>query len=730
MDYLTPIYDLRVVGASILIASFASYVALDLVKRVRTNDHAVARSWWLGGSVAMGTGIWAMHFLGMLAFSLPITLGYTYALTVASWVAAVAVSGVALSVASQCTLTLRCFAFGALAMGAGICAMHYIGMAALDMAPGIVWRWDLVAASATIAVVASAAALLLFFWQQRVSDRSGPVYQMGAAIVMGLAISGMHYTGMAAARFPAGTVCLSANALGGSTLGSLIVLASVTMLALTLFMSILDARMRNKTARLTEVLQVANVQLQSANKALQQHACVDTLTGLARRSSFEDRLARVAAKRINPGDTHRGQQRLSVVSVDLDGFRAINESLGHSSGDSVLKEAASRLRGAAHVHDLVARVGGDTFLVLMEDVSSVADCETRACQIIEALALPFDVAGRRVELSCSVGISVYPDHGQLGELVAYADAAMRVAKRSGGGTYAVFEPKMNVRSLKQLDLQNDLRHAVERGQLTLHYQPKIDARHGQIQGVEALLRWRHPQQGMVSPAVFIPIAERSGLIYGLGNWVIDEACRQMRAWAEAGMRMRVAINISVHQLRRGDLVARIEQALERHQVEASQLLCEITESAVMDDVSGTLRTFEGMERIGVHLSIDDFGTGYSSLSYLRQLSAKQLKIDRSFVNDLESSSDARAIVDAVIHMAHALSLRVVAEGVETPGQRNVLVQLGCDELQGFYFAKPMPADTLMAWAGVKRPQGTAEYSPSITHEMVALAGVEHEVQAG
>jgi len=340
------------------------------------------------------------------------------------------------------------------------------------------------------------------------------------------------------------------------------------------------------------------------------------------------------------------------------------------------------------------------------------------------------VAGRRVELSCSVGISVYPDHGQLGELVAYADAAMRVAKRSGGGTYAVFEPKMNVRSLKQLDLQNDLRHAVERGQLTLHYQPKIDARHGQIQGVEALLRWRHPQQGMVSPAVFIPIAERSGLIYGLGNWVIDEACRQMRAWAEAGMRMRVAINISVHQLRRGDLVARIEQALERHQVEASQLLCEITESAVMDDVSGTLRTFEGMERIGVHLSIDDFGTGYSSLSYLRQLSAKQLKIDRSFVNDLESSSDARAIVDAVIHMAHALSLRVVAEGVETPGQRNVLVQLGCDELQGFYFAKPMPADTLMAWAGVKRPQGTAEYSPSITHEMVALAGVEHEVQAG
>jgi len=721
MDYLTPLYDLRVVVASILIASFASYVALDLAKRVRINERRVARSWWIGGSVAMGTGIWAMHFLGMLAFSLPITLGYTYAWTVASWVAAVAVSGVALSVASQRPLTLRCFAFGALAMGVGICAMHYIGMAAMDMAPGIVWRWDLVAASAAIAVIASAAALLLFSWQPRVSDRSGHVYQMAAAVVMGLAISGMHYTGMAAARFPAGTVCLSANALRGDTLGALVVLASVTVLALTLFTSILDARLQDKTARFAEALQVSNVQLQSANKALQQHAYVDTLTGLASRTSFESRLVRVAAnKRIDPSDNRRRQQILAVVSVDLDGFRAINESLGHAAGDSVLKEAASRLRGVAHDHDLVARVGGDAFLLLLEDAASIPDCVTQACQIIEALARPFDVAGRHVELSCSVGMSVYPDHGPPGDLVAYADAAMRVAKRSGGGTYALFEPKMDVGALKQLDLQNDLRHAIERGQLTLHYQPKIDPRSGQIQGVEALLRWRHPQQGMISPAVFIPIAERSGLIHGLGNWVIDEACRQMRAWAEAGMRMRVAINVSVHQLRRGDLVARIEQALDRHQVEASQLLCEITESAVMDDVSGTLRTFEGLKGIGVNLSIDDFGTGYSSLSYLRQLSAKQLKIDRSFVNDLESSSDARAIVDAVIHMAHALSLSVVAEGVETAGQRDVLVQLGCDELQGFYFAKPMPADTLMAWAGVERPQGAAAFLPSINLEELTL----------
>jgi len=312
---------------------------------------------------------------------------------------------------------------------------------------------------------------------------------------------------------------------------------------------------------------------------------------------------------------------------------------------------------------------------------------------------------------------VYPDHGQRDDLVAHADTAMYAAKRSGGGTCALFDSTIDGAALEQLSLLNDLRRAIELGQLALHYQPKVDGQRAQIRGVEALLRWQHPQRGMISPVVFIPIAERYGLINSLGNWVIDEACRQMQAWADAGVRMRVAINVSAHQLRKDDLVARIEQALDRYQVEASQLLCEITESVVMEDVKATQRVFDGLQRIGVYLSIDDFGTGYSSLSYLRQLPAKQLKIDRSFVNDLESSSDARAIVDAVIHLAHALGLRVVAEGVETAEQRDILLQLGCDELQGFFFAKPMPAAALLAWIGGKKPAGAVDFSPSIVHEI-------------
>jgi EAL domain-containing protein (putative c-di-GMP-specific phosphodiesterase class I) len=250
-------------------------------------------------------------------------------------------------------------------------------------------------------------------------------------------------------------------------------------------------------------------------------------------------------------------------------------------------------------------------------------------------------------------------------------------------------------------LQNDLRHAVERGELELHYQPKILAgpsgNGGRISGVEALLRWNHPRRGVVGPVVFIPIAERVGLIRKLGDWVIDEACRQARAWADEGLRIPVAINISVHQLRDPGLPLHIRQSLERHGVDPSQLLCEITESAAMADIAATQRVFDQMRHIGVFLSIDDFGTGYSSLSYLRQLPARQLKIDRSFVTDLECNADAQAVVRAVIDLAHALDLRVVAEGVETEGQRAILSRLACDELQGYLFARPMPAAVLRAW---------------------------------
>ncbi len=720
MNFLHPSYNPWGVVASILIATLASYVTLDLARRVRSSDRTVARSWWIGGSFAMGTGIWSMHFVGMLAFSLPVALGYTLTLTAGSWVAAVLTSATALGIASLGSITLRRVVVGALVMGLGICAMHYTGMAALDMAPGIVWSPLLVLASALIAVAASAAALTIFFWLRTVKGRRGVPYQMMAAVVMGVAIAGMHYTGMAAANFPEGTVCLSADALGGSGLAGAISAACFVFLALTLGISNLDARMRRKAQTLTSSLQQANAQLRSANDELHRRAFSDPLTELPNRLLFEDRLAHALSRmeRADERITGRKAEKLGVLFIDLDGFKPVNDSFGHAAGDLVLKETAARLLLLARGSDTVARAGGDEFLLLIEDAGGEADCVSVADRIVKSLTRPFDLAGRQVQIACSVGVVVYPDQGEKHKLVANADAAMYAAKRAGGSGYALFESHMGANVSDQLTLQSDLRHAVDRSELMLHYQPKIDGQRGQIHGVEALLRWNHPTRGLIGPDVFIPIAERFGMINKLGHWVIEEVCRQMQAWADAGVRMRVAINLSVHQLREPDIVERIRQALERHFISPSQLLCEITESVAMEDLKATQRTFEGLAQIGVYLSIDDFGTGYSSLSYLRQLPARQLKIDRSFVGDLETSGDARAVVDAVIRLSHALGLRVVAEGVETKGQSEVLLQMGCDELQGFYYARPMTAEHLMAWTEGRKPKGAVDFTPSVVGDLI------------
>ena len=466
-------------------------------------------------------------------------------------------------------------------------------------------------------------------------------------------------------------------------------------------------------------LHETNSQLSSANDELRRRAFLDPLTDLPNRALFEDRLAHAVARNARSDErvAERHHEKLAVMFVDLDGFKPVNDCFGHGVGDLVLKEVAQRMRSIARNSDTVARIGGDEFLLLMEDAVSAADVATLARRLAEALRQPIEAAGQQIEVSASIGVAIYPEHGERAKLIAHADAAMYAAKRAGGNTFALFEAHMETDPQAELSLQSDLRHASQRGELMLYYQPKVDSVEGQIHGVEALLRWKHPQRGMVGPNVFIPLAERFGLICEIGSWVIEEACRQMHEWSAQGMRMNVAINLSAHQLRDETLVERICQSLDLHKVDPACLLCEITESVAMEDIEVTQRAFEGLAKIGVFLSIDDFGTGYSSLSYLRQLPARQLKIDRSFVMDLEESRDARAVVEAVVRLAHALELSVVAEGVETEGQRDILVRLGCDELQGFLFARPMPAPDLLQWAqGQRQPPDRLEFAASVCDE--------------
>ena len=711
-SFMASSYSLVTVGFSIVIAVMASYVTLGLARRVHLASGGIGRIWWLIGSMVMGTGIWATHFIGMQAFQLPILLGYRGALTLISWVAAVAASALAFGVTTKTEYRWPHFVTASLAMGGGICAMHYLGMLAIDMSIPIVWNWSFVAISVVIAVLASATALSLFRIMFSLSGKKLRLFQVLAALVMGFAICGMHYTGMSAASFASGAICLSAEALNGPELTTIIVLTTAMLLIAAMFSTVLDARLQSTAFKLNESLKESNSKLQLANNELRQRAFADPLTNLPNRLLFEDRLIH-ALLRLERTNRSSVKDRLGILFVDLDGFKPINDSFGHAAGDEILIGAAQRLLAQARSSDTVARVGGDEFLVLLEDAQDAAACMAVANRILKSLSQPFQLGNKELQITCSIGIVVFPDHGDRDHLIANADAAMYVAKRNGGNSFAVFEPHMGSDASEQLELQSDLRNAIQRQQMSLHYQPKIDGERGSIIGVEALLRWTHPERGMIAPDVFIPLAERFGIIINLGNWVIEEACRQLAEWRGMGLQMRVAINLSVHQLRESGLAERITQTLQRHNVQASQLLCEITESVAMEDTQATQRTFEELRDIGVYLSIDDFGTGYSSLNYLRQLPAQQLKIDRSFIRDLETEEDARAVVHAVVHLAHALGLRVVAEGVETAAQRDILLNMHCDELQGYFYAKPMPADRLLAWAKGDKQDDQADFSTSI-----------------
>jgi diguanylate cyclase (GGDEF)-like protein len=447
-----------------------------------------------------------------------------------------------------------------------------------------------------------------------------------------------------------------------------------------------------------------------ARRAVSAAPTVDSLTQLPTRVYFEDRLAAAATK------ADANTSRLALLFIDLDGFKPVNDTYGHSIGDLVLEQVGQRLKAMSRGKDVVARVGGDEFLLLLSNVTTQEAIAHVADRLIQGLSHPYAAEGREVMISCSVGIAMYPDGCSHAKLIARADAAMYASKRSGGSKHSFYSNAMDADAEAQFELLRDLRKAVVAKEFELFYQPKIDAKSGKVTAVEALLRWKHPTRGLLLPSTFIPIAERFGLIGAIGNWVIEDACRQSRQWREKGVRMRVAINLSAHQMRQDDIVERITDALKEHRIHPSLLTCEITESAAMEDTKTTQTTFRRLGELGTHLSIDDFGTGYSSLSYLRKLPAEELKIDRSFIQDLEHSADARAVVDAVIKLAHALGLKVVAEGVENQRQQQVLVQMGCDELQGFLFAKPMSARALMLWAVNDRSEGASVFKPSLFDE--------------
>jgi len=422
---------------------------------------------------------------------------------------------------------------------------------------------------------------------------------------------------------------------------------------------------------------------------LTHQATHDTLTGLPNRALFRDRLQQAMRY------AEREKGKVSILFIDLDNFKYINDSLGHDAGDSLIRIMAQRLRSCVRDSDTVARLGGDEFVLMLQGAASEDERVSIAMsRILSEVRKPVDIRGRELTVTCSMGISVCPEDGNdVDTLLKHADAAMYQAKQAGRDNFQFFTSSINQRVLDRMDLEHRLRGALERSEFLLHYQPKLDLRSGMVVGTEALIRWQAPQQGLVSPVRFIPLAEETGLIEPIGAWVLETACAQAQAWREGGFRpLTVAVNVSPRQFRDARLPQIVENILKKTGVPPSMIELEITESCLAHDSEKFIATLKTLKGLGVLIAIDDFGVGYSSMAYLKSFPVDRLKVDRTFATNLATSEKDRSIYKAIVSLGHNLGLRVVAEGVETSEQYYLLRDIGCDEVQGFFFSMPVPAE--------------------------------------
>ncbi len=450
--------------------------------------------------------------------------------------------------------------------------------------------------------------------------------------------------------------------------------------------------LRRQVHSLEHMVSVRTMGLEAANNQLRHIATHDALTGLPNRVLLDDRLDQAIMH------AERNRQQFAVLVLDLDRFKFINDSLGHHAGDELLNRTALRLRGVVSEIDTVARVGGDEFVLLLAPTAEKPDAITVAQRVIDALKSPVTITGVPLHISTSVGIAFYPsDAAGPDKLLANADAAMYCAKQRGRNNLQCFEPGMDTTTRDRVKLESDLHAAMLKQQFALLYQPKVETATDDFHSVEALIRWHHPERGVIMPEDFISLAEDCGLISAIGEWVLREVCRQVKAWQREGLpRMRVAVNVSATQFRQGNLLDIIRQAIDEAGLDPRCLELELTESAVMTNPEESAAILQKLSQMGVLVSVDDFGTGYSSMSYLRRFPIDNLKIDRGFVKDLMTRADDASIVQAIISLAHSLRLKVVAEGVETPEQLHSLRSMGCDQYQGFHFSPPISAAELSA----------------------------------
>ncbi|WP_152081223.1 putative bifunctional diguanylate cyclase/phosphodiesterase [Enterobacter oligotrophicus] len=670
-------WDPVLIAISYLVAFIASFVALDSAGKIPLSSRKTATFWRITGGVTLGIGIWAMHFIGMLSMKMPMIMSYHLWLTLASLGVAVLAATLAINIAVHGkSLSPFRLIFSTLILSAGVLSMHYVGMAALMPEGSIIWDRQKVILSVLIAIIASGVALWLAF---HLRDKRKGVFinRIAAALVMGAAICAMHYTGMSAAHFHEMEYTLS----GGISEQGLSIWVSVTTLSLLgimLIISLVDSHWR--TSRLTD-------NLHQLNRQLELQARFDALTGLANRHQMDLRLQDCLHSAL------LNKKQFAVIFLDVDHFKRVNDTWGHHVGDELLIHIAQRITSRLTHEMTLARLGADAFILL------APECDDEKLNILlsgllDDLRRPLSICGHALNITCSAGVSLFPLHGEtLHELKLKADAAMHHVKLEGRNGWAVYRPEMSTAVPAEPAFLQELSQALERDQFELWYQPTYLAEQNTIHGFEALLRWRHPVQGVLLPGLFLPSLEQTGLIISVGNWAIEAACRQLNFWTEQGFsQWTLSFNLSPVQFEQQDIFQVVSSMLQKYNLAPSRLILEVTESTALKNLDRSIELLNAFNQAGITVSIDDFGTGYSNLLMLSVLPARELKIDKSFVCSMLENEKSRKLVETIINIARTMEMSVVAEGIETEEQQAMLVNLGCDYLQGFLFSRPLPAE--------------------------------------
>ena len=668
---------------ALLVASLSAYAALEVSERIVLQEAQHRRLWLSVGAAVFGVGVWGAMLLTVASLQISIAINFDARLVVLSLLLCMGSAFYLMHLTGLRRPHPTRLVIGGLAMGAAFNAAFHIALKAMTLQPPLLYHTILLVVALVVTEVVAVFIVTLFSASNGRKPMTGSLNSQQTRRVLAALLVGAGLVSSAAAGLRAVMIGPQAQSqvLEGITrehlVNGLVFLAFLAM-AMALVVSGVQ---RN---------QVLKKIVGRTNDKLLHFATHDVLTGLPNRALLADRIQHAVEV------ARRNGRPFAVLFMDLDGFKAINDSLGHAVGDGLLVAVAQRIRACIRGEDMVARIGGDEFVVVMSNLASPEVVEQLSENILAALRLDFQIEDATLRVTSSIGIAVYPNSGESADaLMKNADAAMYEAKQSGRNTYRFFEPAMHASAMRHLQVRQALQQAIEQQQFRLHFQPKYRGASKELTGLEALLRWNHPELGEMAPAEFIPIAERSGQIIAIGDWVLQAVCCQIARWDGAGMKpVKVALNLSPLQMR-ADLVERIIAMVRAAGIAPQRLMFEITETAAMKDVERTTQVVRELQSLGFDIAIDDFGTGYSSLAYLAQFHCRQVKIDRFFTSrlDLEDHS-GRAIVAAIIALAHALQMEVVAEGVETEGQLRELQLLHCDQVQGFLLGRPAEAPTV------------------------------------